>query len=196
MHKSQTTRYTVLLLAILLLFSCDFAKRKVKSGINKVVKVAADVVDDFLTLPDRTVKRDILDNELYGEWILTGQSLRYLDKQQTDYPDWESITYPSLRFELKEDKTVRAWIYDKYRPISFFKYQVAVTDSALITGKWTVGKDLYSSDTTSAFRNKLHLDFNINAIVTLDIAEKEGKISLWDYIGDPDNLYYQEYKMK
>jgi hypothetical protein len=79
-------------------------------------------------------------------------------------------------------------------PISFFKYPVTVNDSVLISGKWTISKDSYSTDTISTFKNKLYLDFNINAIVTLDIAEKDGKIILWSYIGDPDNLYYQEYK--
>jgi hypothetical protein len=178
----------------LISYSCDFAKRKVKGGIYKIAQVAGELVDDFLTLPDRTIKRNISDNELYGCWILTGQSLQYLDKQQNDYPSWESITYPSLRFELKADKTVEAWIHDKYLPISFFKYSVTEKDSTLIIGKWSIGQDLYCTDTASTFRNNLHLDFNINAIVTLDIAEQNGELSLWSYIGDPDNLYYQEYK--
>lgn len=189
----KINRYIFIITILILTNSCDFAKRKVKGGINKIAKEAGDLVDEFLTLPDRTVKRDILDNELYGEWILTGQSKKYLDKQQTDYPDWESITYPSFRFELKENKSVKAWIYKKYLPISFFKYPVVDIDSALISGKWTIGKDSYSTDTILTFKNKLYLDFNINAIVTLDIAEKDGRIILWSYIGDPDNLYYQEY---
>ncbi len=187
-------RFIFIITFLVLSISCDFAKRKVKGGINKIAQEAGEFVDEFLTLPDRTVKRDVLDNELYGEWILTGQSLKYLNKQQTDYPDWESITYPSLRFELKENKTVDAWIYKKYLPISFFKYHVTVNDSAVISGKWTIGKDSYNVDTASTYKNKLFLDFNINAIVSLDIAEQDGKIILWSYIGDPDDLYYQEYK--
>ncbi len=187
----------ILFITILFIsYSCDFAKREVKSGVDKVAQEVGEFIDEFLTLPDRTVKRDILDNELCGKWILTGQSLEYLNKQQMDYPDWESITYPSLKFELKEDKTVAAWIYNKYRPISFFKYPLTDNDSTLISGKWTIGKDLYSSNSTSTFRNNLHLDFNIDAIVTLDIAEQDGQIRLWTYIGDPDLLYYQEYKRK
>lgn len=187
-------RHILIITILFLTYSCDFAKRKVKGGINRIAQEAGELVDEFLTLPDRTVKRDVFDYELYGDWILTGQSLKYLNKQQTDYPDWESITYPSLRFELNEDKTVKAWIYEKYLSISFFKYRVTVNDSALISGKWTIGKDSYRTDTISTFKNKLYLDFNINAIVTLDIAENDGKIILWSYIGDPDNLYYQEYK--
>jgi hypothetical protein len=192
--KIYRYQYILIITIPFLLYSCDFTKRKVKGGVNKIAHEAGELVDEFLTLPDRTVKRDVLDNELYGDWVLTGQSLKYLNKQQTDYPDWESITYPSLRFELNEDKTVKAWIYEKYLPISFFKYPVTVNDSVLISGKWTISKDSYSTDTISTFKNKLYLDFNINAIVTLDIAEKDGKIILWSYIGDPDNLYYQEYK--
>lgn len=192
--KIYRYQYILIITIPFLLYSCDFAKRKVKGGVNKIAHEAGELVDEFLTLPDRAVKRDILDSELYGDWILTGQSLKYLNKQKTDYPDWESITYPSLRFELNKDKTVKAWIYKKYLPISFFKYPVTVNDSVLVSGKWTVSKDSYSTDTISTFKNKLYLDFNINAIVTLDIAEKDGKIILWSYIGDPDNLYYQEYK--
>jgi hypothetical protein len=192
--KIYRYQYILIITIPFLFYSCDFTKRKVKGGVNKIAHEAGELVDEFLTLPDRTVKRDILDSELYGDWILTGQSLKYINRQKTDYPDWESITYPSLRFELNEDKTVKAWIYEKYLPISFFKYPVTVNDSVLISGKWTISKDLYSTDTISTFKNKLYLDFNINAIVTLNIAETDGKLILWSYIGDPDNLYYQEYK--
>lgn len=187
-------RYISIILIVVFSCSCDFTKRKVKNGFRKVVKETADVLDDFFSLPDRTLKRDVLDNELYGDWVITEESLFSLNKQQSDYPNWQSITYPSLRFTLKKDSTVEAWIFEQYLPISFYKYPVTVVDSVLITGKWLVGKDLYCSDTTSVYKNELQMYFDCSGIVRFNIAEQEREILLWSYIGDPDLLYYQEYK--
>jgi hypothetical protein len=166
-----------------------------------VAQKAGNIIDAFLTLPDRTVKRNIDENELYGDWTITVQSLNFIDKQQSDYPDWKSITFPVLTFKLKTDNTVEAWLAKKYIPISIFEYPEDVIDSTVISGIWKIEKDtLYKKASDVGYGNKLNLkfDFKGNRIffINLDISEQNGKLILWSYIGDPDNLYYQEFMKK
>lgn len=62
----KCSRYIFVIFILTFSCSCDFAKRKVKSGINRIARETGDLVDEFLILHDRTIKRNVLDSEICG----------------------------------------------------------------------------------------------------------------------------------
>jgi hypothetical protein len=180
------------------IISCGRLKRKAEQGFHKIGRGVGEVVDGFLILPDRQVKRDITELELYGEWYITEESTRLLNAHMNDYRDWETLSILAEKFTFKQDGYIDAGLTLKYEPISLYKIPIE-NDSLKLSGTWKLTRN-EKFNATGQYKNNLNIGFeyepNTTLFLDLGIHEAKDKLTLYSYIGDPDNTHYLEYVKK
>jgi hypothetical protein len=161
-------------LLLLSICSCKAAKRNI-----------ADTLESFFDLPDRSLQRSIVDEELYGNWELTDGSRERL-RSQMDDDFWKDMSLPLLYFRLEP----QGHIYSSWEQGAgklLFRFSEELPDPFL--GQWELKQDVVNIRFLSPQGEKYGY-----YEIELMISESQGELVLWLYMQDPDQLLYQEYK--
>ncbi|MEZ4937407.1 MAG: hypothetical protein R2799_07420 [Crocinitomicaceae bacterium] len=151
-------------------------------------------------LPKRQIDRKPTYRELVGFWEITSSSIQSVEKWQEKYPDWDN-GFPYESFFLKEDSSVLMPLKPNklFWRENFSKQSLEDT----LKGVWSIKKEpvIYGDD-DSTYIVSIRLDYYENSkrthmeFLDLIIAEENGELILWTFLGDPDQVIYQDYKKK
>ncbi|HRT87041.1 MAG TPA: hypothetical protein P5296_10525 [Anaerohalosphaeraceae bacterium] len=146
-------------------------------------------------LPDRHVKREVLNQEIVGIWQVTARSLNNLRKE--GYGLYTKETDHELIFRNDGTCTVRTYTAFVAQPSNEEETALYVLDQIgawkIVNANAIVG---HSSRVVRALQIELRTekDETISMrTIRLFIAEESGRLVLWTYIGDPDYVRYQDY---
>jgi hypothetical protein len=191
-------QYSVLVFLIILLSSCDYARDHLEEGKSKIQSktrsFAIESTDLFLELPDRSVQRKVSKNELYGSWSVSNSSVSRMEYFESENPDWDGIPFPAMLFTLQKAnhitgvfnaKYIRKEDKDDFFLLSDYK------DTLTLVGQWDL-----EADTMFHYKIVAQFDFpkNHTYFYSFNLAEEDSSLVLWNYIGDPDDVKYQDYK--
>ena len=144
-------------------------------------------------LPERYIERDVKTEEMVGTWNVTSESEADVNKFLRTSPGW-SISAPWKTFTLNSDGSCSVeikndWLGDFYSDLA---------TKSMKSCSWNLAREENLSHKISPV---LDLDFEYSdaysTSFSLYIVEEDGKLILWNFIGDPDDFLPQDFvKMK
>jgi len=152
--------------------------------------------------PKRYIDRDAKAKEMIGTWEITPESVTSVDKfineskwWITDAPiPWKAITLNGdktcdVRFEINWLPNENAFPTSVPHPL--ISNDVLVND--MVSCRWKISTRIRVNKEVPAF----HLDFeypnNTYSMDSLYIYEENGRLILWDFIGNPDYFIFQDF---
>lgn len=153
------------------------------------IVLGCGIMSVIFELPERHIERDVKIEELVGTWKVTPESESDVNSWVNQQPDW-GIVSPWKTFTLNGDGSCKVelqanWLGDFYADLA---------TKSMNSCSWKLEKEKNLSDNTSPV---LKLDFeypgNYTAMFSLHLFEEDGKLILWNFIGDPDDFVTQDF---
>ena len=167
-----------------------------------LVVFGCGIMNPSYDTPKRYIDRDVKAKEMIGTWEITPESVTSVDKfineskwWITDAPiPWKAITLNGdktcdVRFEINWLPNENAFPTSVPHPL--ISNDVLVND--MVSCRWKISTRIRVNKEVPAF----HLDFeypnNTYSMDSLYIYEENGRLILWDFIGNPDYFIFQDF---
>ena len=140
-------------------------------------------------LPERYIERNVKTEEMVGTWSITPDSESEVNDFLQRYPSW-GASAPWEAFTLNGDGTCNLklktdWLGDSYSDLN---------EDSVISCSWDLATEKNLSDKwTPVLELDLEYSNNYGALYSLYIYEENGKLIIWDFIGDPDDFHPQDF---
>jgi len=158
-------------------------------------------IDNF---PQRYIERDVNETEFIGTWKLTSESeariITYVEEHQKDDSFWVPVSAPWKTITFYEDGTCGINFQISWNAES----KVLTESDALPTCTWKIESiSGYDNEFSSKYVRGLSVRFehydkqeDMYYVYNSDsyIVEENNELVLWDFIGDPLDLQYQDFK--
>lgn len=167
-----------------------------------VVSGCSTAKDLIFGAPQRYIDRDVKAKEMIGTWEITSESETNVDKFINESKWWISDPpTPWKAITLNGDKTCNIkfetkWLpneddYPTSVPRPLISNNILVND--MVSCTWKISTKMRVSKAVPA----IHFDFeypnNTYSMDSLYIYEEDGKLILWDFIGNPDYFIFQDF---
>jgi hypothetical protein len=140
-------------------------------------------------LPERYIERDVTPEEMVGTWNITSESETDVKEFIGRFPSWVAYT-PWKTITLNSDGSCN--VESDLNGLG----EVHTNDSLdkIISCSWKVGKEENLSGKQSPVLEwDLEYSNNQGSLRSLYIYEENGKLILWNFIGDPDEFRVQDF---
>ncbi len=146
------------------------------SSICVVFMIFGCTIGGVLGNPQRYIHREVSNSELVGTWRATADSIEEQSAFSRTYPDWPaSVQWSSMT--LNDDGTCRLTIEPLWRGENGQQYEQPDC-------MWKVTKAWAVENTSELAVVVSFEDFGKSSLY---IYEENGGLTLWSFIGDPDD---------
>jgi hypothetical protein len=147
------------------------------------------IMNVIFELPERYIEREVSVEEMIGTWNVTSDGESRVNNFVKTYPEW-GASAPWKTFTLKSDGSCNVelkndWLGD---------FHSALAAKSMTSCSWSLAKEENLSNKMSPVL-KLAFEYskNYSAKFSLYIFEENGKLIVWDFIGDPDDFLPQDF---
>jgi hypothetical protein len=135
-------------------------------------------------VPERYISRDIKPEELFGLWQLTAESQTQIMEFETHFPSF-GIDAPWQAITLRDGNTCQVQWLSNYKAY----------EKNLLICSWQIA-NIGGLSNQDALGIEISFEYydNHSRWYSLYIFEESNELSLWKFIGDPDDAIIQEFK--
>ena len=157
-------------------------------------------LDAFFYFPERYIERSLQRTELVGRYELTKDSEIEITAFLQKHPSWKNWGYPWKTITLNDNRTCQIELKDTWVKNSEQLFYQAHAENNLRC-EWQL-QDISGFAAQGGTKDvpgiELRFDHGVSFtyFYSLYIVEENSTLILWDYIGDPDSLDYQDFKQR
>lgn len=154
------------------------------------IVLGCGILSAIFGLPERYIERDVKPEEMVGTWSITSDSETDVNDFVREFPDW-GASAPWKTFTLNSDGSCKLEFEDDWLGKS---YSNDVISNSITSCSWNLAMEENLSGKTSPVL-KLEIEYPNNhyMMYSLYIFEENSELTLWDFIGDPDDFYPQDF---
>jgi hypothetical protein len=151
---------------------------------------ACGIMSVIFGMPERYIERDVTPEEMVGVWTVTSDSEADVKEFMERFPGWVAFT-PWKTITLNADGTCSVesdlnWM-DEEHTSETLPYRI-------ISCSWQLGKQENLNGKQSPILEwDLEYSNNQGSMRSLYLYEENGKLILWNFIGDPDDFRVQDF---
>ena len=154
-----------------------------------IVVFGCGIMNLIFDLPERYIERDVRVDEMLGAWSVTPHSEADVNNFIKNNPN-STVSAPWKAFTLNLDGSCDM----KLEPGWLGGFNSDLATKSLSSCSWSLAKEKNLSGKISPVLD-LMLEYtnSYSAAFSLYIFEENGKLIVWDFIGDPDDFLPQDF---